>query len=84
MNIGYAKINKTDEYVDLEATMGITLTEGTTYQVQIQGAAVICESDEQPTTGGFYCKSLKPFAWVKKGKVWIKVQSAVANVNIGD
>lgn len=85
MNLGYVTLNKNDEYVNLEEALGVTLTEGTTYQMQIQGSAMICESESAPTSGGFYCDFLKTLAYKKgSGTVYIQVQSNVANINIGD
>lgn len=85
MNLGYTTLKSNPEYVNLEEALGVTLTEGTTYQMQIQGQAMICESETAPTEGGFFCDFLKPFAYKKgAGIVFIQVQSNVANINIGD
>lgn len=85
MNIGYAKIKKTGEYVDLEEAIGAELTEGNSYQIQVQGRVLLCESENKPSIGGFYYDSLKPFTYVKgKGKLWVYSQSEESNINIGD
>lgn len=79
-NIGYKKqVYTGNDYVSLETELGVSLTEGKNYNLQIQGDGVsgvmLCENTSKPTDGGFFWKSDKPFPYTKgSDTLWIKVQ----------
>lgn len=73
-NLASGYIEGSDEFVNLETALSLSLTKNNIYQVQIQKGAVICESVTKPTTGGFYWDILKPFGYKKEDYYfWIKV-----------
>lgn len=84
-NLGY-KVFYTDGYVDLAEEMGITLTQGSDYQIQLENPAILCVSATQPTKGGFYISNSKPFGYTHTGgTLWIKsLEYAPAVVNIAE
>lgn len=72
--IATGKITGTDEYINVETELSLSLTADTLYAVQIQGEAMICESDTQPTTGGTYWNTLQPFGYKKESAyLWVKI-----------
>lgn len=79
-NLGYKKnVFTGDEYINLETELGVSLTEGGNYNIQIQGDGVsgvmLCEATSKPTDGGFFWKSDEPFPYKKESDtLWIKVQ----------
>ena len=74
-NIGSGKIVGTDDYINIETELSLSLSEDVTYSVQIQGKATFCESATKPSNNeGFYWNSLKPFGYKKESAyLWIKV-----------
>lgn len=84
-NLGY-KVFYTDGYVDLAQEMGITLTQGNNYQIQLENPAILCVSATQPTEGGFTLSDGKPFGYTHTGTtLWIKsIKNAPAKVNIAE
>lgn len=84
-NLGFITLEKNEEYVNLEDLMGLNLTSGKTYQIQIQGSAVFCESEEKPVAGGTYWNLIKPFDYLKKDEsLWVLVQSDSAYFNVSE
>lgn len=73
-NVGHGYITATDEYIDVETTLDVSLTEGTTYNVQMLGKGYICEASTKPTAGGTYWYSKKPFKYKKQADdLWVKL-----------
>ena len=82
-DLGYVKLEKNDEYINLEDEFDFELVEGKTYHIQIQGAGMFSESSTKPTVGGTYWNILKPFDYIKgTDTLWVQVQSNVANISI--
>ena len=86
-NVYYGKINANDEYKELEAYAGITLSPGTSYLMQFQGCATIQLASSQPAveSGGFLLQNNQIFQWTPNGtdKMWIKTWGAATYLNIG-
>ena len=85
-NVGSGKITGTGDYINLETELSLSLTEGSTYSIQIQGAATFCESDTKPTSGGVYWRTLKPFGYKKESAyLWIKInEGETVSINISE
>lgn len=72
--IATGKIIGTDEYINVETELSVSLTADKLYAVQIQGEAMICESDTQPMDGGIYWNTLQPFGYKKESAyLWVKI-----------
>lgn len=86
MNLKGGKINGTGEFINVETELNLNLVEGKTYQVQIQGKAVFCESLNPSSDEGFLWNSLKPFGYEKESAyLWIKVnKGSSVYVNIAE
>lgn len=84
-NLASGYIEGTGEYVNVETALDLSLVEDTTYQVQVQKGAMICESVSKPTNGGFFWDTLKPFGYKKQSAyLWVKVnkgKSVYVNVS---
>lgn len=85
-NIGSGKITGTGDYINLETELSLSLTEGSTYSIQIQGAATFCESKTKPTSGGVFWKILKPFGYEKESAyLWAKINTGdVVYINVSE
>ena len=85
-NIYYGKIDAKEEFKELEAYAGITLSTGTSYLMQFQGCATIqlASSQPAPDAGGFLLQNGQIFQWTPNGtdKMWIKTWGAVAFLNV--
>ncbi len=81
-NLWSGNVENTDEYQNLESVSGLTLTEGSSYQIQIEGGAYLREG----TTGrGFSLYDSKPFTLVKTSSdVYIEPMSDSCFVNIAE
>ena len=83
-NLAFKKIQGTGDYIDLEEELEISFENGKSYQIQVQNAAIICESDEKPTEEGFAIRNGEPFTYKCTGsKLWIK-PSKTAIVNVAE
>lgn len=82
-NLAYAVIDKTDEYIDLEDELDVTFVDDTTYKIQIQNTAMLCEADDQPDEGGFLINNTQIFEYThKNSKLWLKAISKAITINI--
>ena len=88
-NIYFGKIDAKNEFVELEAYTGISLTANTPYLLQFQGCATIQLASSQPAivdgqAGGFLLQNNQVFQWTPDGtdKMWIKTWGAVVYLNI--
>lgn len=83
-NLAIFSVEPSQEYLDVSELSGVTFSSGTSYQIQIRGAATFCESDTKPTEGGTYWDRIKPFTFICKGKkLWI-LPARESSVNISD
>lgn len=84
--VANGKITGTDEYINVETALSLSLTQDTTYSVQIQGAALFCESATKPTEGGVYWNRLMPFGYKKQSAyLWIKINEGdTVSINIAE
>ncbi len=86
-NLKSGKITGTGDYVNIETELSLNLEEGKKYSVQIQGNAVICESENKPENGsGFFWNNFRPFGYKKESAyLWVKVNSGYSVfVNIAE
>lgn len=85
-NIGSGKITGTGDYINLETELNLSLDKNSTYSIQIQGAAIFCESETKPTAGGVFWKMLKPFGYKKDDAyLWIKINAGdVVSINVSE
>ena len=75
-NIASGKIKGTGDYINLETELGLTLTQNSTYSIQIQGAGIFCEYASKPTSGGVFWRILKPFRYKKESDyLWVKINN---------
>ena len=88
-NVYFGKIDAKDEFKELEAYAGITLSAGTSYLMQFQGCATIQLSSSQPSlvnnqAPGFLLQNNQIFQWTPNGtdKMWIKTWGAATYLNI--
>jgi hypothetical protein len=71
-NLGFFAIDTEGEYVKFSELTGLTLTPGTPYVFQVQGACYFCESATKPTKGGIYINNLKPFGYTARDvDLWV-------------
>lgn len=72
--VANGKITGTDEYINVETALSLSLVQDSIYKIQIQGAATFCELATQPTEGGIYWNTLEPFRYKKEtAYLWIKI-----------
>lgn len=79
-NLISGQIDGTDDYINIETLFDLNLIEDTTYSIQIQGKAIICESINKPEkNSGFYWNSLKPFGYKKQSAYfWVKANKGTS------
>lgn len=83
-NLGFFAINTEGEYVKLSEETGLTLTSGTTYTMQVQGACYLCESATKPTKGGFYINKTEPFSYTAgNADLWVSTIFS-SHINIAE
>jgi hypothetical protein len=82
-NLGFKRLEKSSEYINLENEFDFSFVEGKIYHIQIQGAGMFCEQSTKPLSGGVFWDNLKPFDYTKAADtLWVKIQSPVGNINI--
>ena len=84
-NIGYVKVEPSDECQDLAALANITFTPESMYEIQVIGEVMLCESANQPTEGGFFIKSGTSVVYeAGSDTLWVKnlrnFESAIVNI----
>lgn len=79
-----------DEYASFETIMDVSLTQGSSYVIQVQGDGVngvmFCEASSKPTEGGFFWNTTEPFTYTKgTTSLWILVQNGKkVSINVAD
>lgn len=72
-NVGYGYVQGSKDYINLEDALGLSLTVGKTYSVQILGEGMFCEASTKPTAGGtkYNGEKDKPFYYTKENGVYL-------------
>ena len=74
--LGYFKIDTKGEYVKLADITGLTLTSGTTYSFQVEGACRFAPLDTKPEKGGVYVNKIDPFTYTASDlALWVKTNT---------
>ncbi|MBQ6349799.1 MAG: hypothetical protein IJI42_02580 [Methanobrevibacter sp.] len=79
-NVASGKLEGIGEYINVETALSLDLKKNTTYSVQIQGEAIICEAESLPSENeGFYWNQFKPFGYKKESAyLWVKIKSGTS------
>lgn len=85
MNLAKINIEAKKEYQSLSALAAMSFEQGKTYVLQVRGGVVtLCESETQPSDGGFVISNQTPFEYTASGgDLWVQSDRG-AVINIAD